>query len=188
MVSSSQISSAAPSVQPPTKTDDGRQVRVALEYGGTFWIDDDAVRPEDFPAAMQNVAEDRSDWKVVIKGDARLSFGQVRQAMLAVEAAMRLYAERLGEDTDLWGLAGLLHDFDWERHPSLERHPAEGAPILRERGCPEEVVQAILSHNTAGTGVESMSEPAPILQVDVRWTNSLGTVSTASVQSLKAEL
>lgn len=78
----------------------------------------------------------------------------LRRHMLAVEAAVRLYAERLGEDAELWGLAGLLHDFDWEIHPELTRHPAEGAPILRERGCPEEVVQAILAHNTAGTGVE----------------------------------
>lgn len=74
--------------------------------------------------------------------------------MVAVEAAMGLYAGKLGADPDLWRLAGLLHDFDWEIHPTLEAHPAKGAPILREAGCPEEVVQAILSHNTAGTGVE----------------------------------
>ena len=66
--------------------------------------------------------------------------------MLAVEAAMRAYALRLGEDPDLWALAGLLHDFDWEIHPSLEQHPQDGAPILRARGVPEVVVQAILSH------------------------------------------
>ncbi len=78
----------------------------------------------------------------------------LRRHMLAVEAAMRLYAGRLGHDAGEWGLAGLLHDFDWEIHPSLERHPAEGAPILRTRGCPETVVRAILSHNTPGTGVE----------------------------------
>ena len=78
----------------------------------------------------------------------------LRRHMVAVEAAMGAYAERLGGDADLWRLAGLLHDFDWEIHPTLEDHPAKGAPILREHGCPEEVVQAILAHNTAGTGVE----------------------------------
>ena len=78
----------------------------------------------------------------------------LRKHMLSVEAAIRWYAENLGEDADLWGLAGLLHDFDWERHPTLEDHPAKGVPILRQRGCPETVVQAILAHNTEGTGVE----------------------------------
>ena len=78
----------------------------------------------------------------------------LRRHMLAVEAAMRYYAGRLGGDTELWGMAGLLHDFDWEIHPTLESHPAEGAPILREHGCDETVVRAILSHNTAGTGIE----------------------------------
>lgn len=66
--------------------------------------------------------------------------------MLAVEAAMRFYAEKEGQDIELWGLAGILHDFDWEIHPTLEGHPLEGAPILRERGVPEEVVRAILAH------------------------------------------
>ncbi|RMF46854.1 MAG: HDIG domain-containing protein [Anaerolineae bacterium] len=66
--------------------------------------------------------------------------------MLAVEAAMRFYAPKYNEDPDLWGLAGLLHDFDWEIHPTLEEHPQAGAPILRERGVPEVVVRAILSH------------------------------------------
>ena len=78
----------------------------------------------------------------------------LRRHMLAVEAAMGFYAQKLDQDEDLWRLAGILHDFDWEIHPTLEAHPAEGIPILREAGCPEEVVQAILSHNTAGTGVE----------------------------------
>jgi putative nucleotidyltransferase with HDIG domain len=78
----------------------------------------------------------------------------LRRHMVAVEAAMGAYAQRLGASPETWKLAGLLHDFDWELHPTLEDHPAKGAPILRQGGCPEEVVQAILSHNTAGTGVE----------------------------------
>lgn len=81
--------------------------------------------------------------------------------MLAVEAAMRYYAEEFGEDGETWGLAGLLHDFDWEIHPTLAQHPQDGAPILRERGAPEVVVRAILSH-AEHTGVprESRMEKA----------------------------
>src|SRR3989304_7966263 len=66
--------------------------------------------------------------------------------MLAVETAMRHYARMYGEDEEIWGLAGLLHDFDWEIHPTLEQHPQDGAAILRQRGVPDVVVDAILSH------------------------------------------
>jgi putative nucleotidyltransferase with HDIG domain len=71
--------------------------------------------------------------------------GLVRH-MLSVEAAMRFYAGKFGEDVERWGLIGLLHDFDWEIHPTLEQHPQDGAPMLRERGVPEDVIQDILSH------------------------------------------
>ncbi len=66
--------------------------------------------------------------------------------MLSVEAAMRWYAAKQNHDIDTWGLAGLLHDFDWEIHPSLDQHPQAGAPILRQRGVTEEIVRAVLSH------------------------------------------
>jgi putative nucleotidyltransferase with HDIG domain len=65
---------------------------------------------------------------------------------LAVEAAVGAYARRFGEDEELWRVTALLHDFDYEMHPTLERHPQDGAPILREEGYPDEVVEAVLSH------------------------------------------
>jgi putative nucleotidyltransferase with HDIG domain len=66
--------------------------------------------------------------------------------MLSVEAAMRFYAENMDQDVEAWGLLGLIHDFDWEIHPTLEQHPMDGAPILRQRGVPEDIIQDILSH------------------------------------------
>jgi putative nucleotidyltransferase with HDIG domain len=74
------------------------------------------------------------------KGDS------LRKHALAVEAAMRGYASRLGEDPDKWGLAGLLHDFDYEMYPNPPDHPMKGSEVLRERGYSEEVRRAILGH------------------------------------------
>ena len=77
----------------------------------------------------------------------------LRKHMLAVEASMRAYAEKLGADPERWGLTGLVHDFDYERFPNATHsptaeHPAEGVRILRSKGYPEDILQAILGHAT----------------------------------------
>ena len=72
--------------------------------------------------------------------------------MLSVAAVMRFYAEKFGEDPDKWELVGILHDFDWEIHPTLAEHPQAGAPILRKLGVSEEIIRAVLSHGE-NTGV-----------------------------------
>lgn len=78
----------------------------------------------------------------------------LRRHMLSVAAAMRWYAEKLGEDPAYWEVVGLVHDFDWEIHPDLNQHPMKGADILRERGWDEAIVRTVLSHYTEGSGVE----------------------------------
>jgi putative nucleotidyltransferase with HDIG domain len=70
----------------------------------------------------------------------------LRRHALAVEAAVRWYARHFGEDEELWGVTALLHDFDYEIHPTLDKHPQDGAPILRDEGYPEIVIESILSH------------------------------------------
>lgn len=70
----------------------------------------------------------------------------LRKHCYAVEAAMRAYARKSGEDEDRWGITGLIHDFDWERHPDLERHPVKGVEVLRSLGWPDDVCRAVLGH------------------------------------------
>ena len=70
----------------------------------------------------------------------------LRRHALAVEAAVAAYAGKFGEDEELWRVTALLHDFDYEIHPTLDQHPQVGAPILRDEGYPEEVVEGVLSH------------------------------------------
>jgi predicted hydrolase (HD superfamily) len=77
--------------------------------------------------------------------------------MLSVEAALRFYAEKYNQDVELWGLTGLLHDYDWEIHPTLDKHPAAGIAFLREQGVPEEALHAILAHGVE-TGVSRTTQ------------------------------
>jgi len=91
----------------------------------------------------------------------------LRKHMLAVETAMRAYARRFGEDEERWGLTGLVHDFDYERFPNdahspTEEHPAEGVRILRARGWPEDILEAILGH-AQYSGVPRTSQMAKAL-------------------------
>ena len=77
---------------------------------------------------------------------------QLRRHMLAVEAAMRAYARKYGEDEERWAVLGLIHDWDYESGPTLDKHPMRGIALLRERGWPEDVCRAVLGHATH-TGV-----------------------------------
>lgn len=92
-------------------------------------------------------------WELVCEYTKNIN---LRRHMLAVEAGMRAYARHFGEDEELWGLVGLVHDFDYEQYPdvAVNGHPNTGVPILRERGYADTVVRAVLSHATEVTGVE----------------------------------
>jgi biopolymer transport protein ExbD len=104
MVVAPQMNSGGPPVEPPTtdqapkNEDGGKQILVAIERSGAIWIDSDQIAGDRFHESLQEMAETRSDWKVVIKGDSRLTFGQVKQAMLVADAAgfknVGLIAER----------------------------------------------------------------------------------------------
>jgi len=92
-------------------------------------------------------------WKLVTEWTQSDS---LRKHMLAVEAGMRAYARRFGEDEEKWAAVGVLHDFDYERYPdvAVEGHPVVGSKVLREMGWPEDIIRCILSHATEVTGIE----------------------------------
>ncbi len=90
----------------------------------------------------------------------------LRKHMLAVEAAMRFYARKFGENEERWAIVGLLHDMDYEKHPSKEEHPYQTVKLLREMGEPEEICRAILAHaDYSGVTPETPMEKT-ILAVD----------------------
>ena len=85
----------------------------------------------------------------------------LRKHMYSVSEAMRQYAGKFGEDEEKWAVVGLLHDFDWEIHPNAEEHPAKGSEILKEKGYPDEIRRAILSHaDYTGVSRDSLMEKA----------------------------
>lgn len=98
----------------------------------------------------------REAWELLTK---YVESENLRHHALAVEAAMRAYARKHGEDEELWGVVGLIHDFDYERYPdlSIEGHPVVGARLLEEWGWPQEVVRAVLAHAGEYTGVQPQS-------------------------------
>src|ERR1041385_3324482 len=117
----------------------------------------------------------------------------LRKHMLAVEACMRAYARKFGEDEEKWGITGLLHDFDYEKYPTPQEHPFVGNKILEERGYPEEGRRGILSHaEYSGVKRESLMEKALIACDElagfitasalVKPTNSLAEVEAKSVR------
>ncbi|MEO5617289.1 MAG: HD domain-containing protein [Candidatus Eisenbacteria bacterium] len=86
----------------------------------------------------------------------------LRKHCYAVEAAMRAYARKMSGDEERWALAGLIHDFDWERHPDLERHPVQGVEFLRAEGWPDDICHAVLGH-AVHTGVPRDTDMARAL-------------------------
>ena len=104
--------------------------------------------------------EERSDdaWKLLTEFTLSES---LRKHALAVEACMRAYARKFGDDEEKWGVVGLIHDFDYEKYPSAEEHPYKGNEILKERGYPDDVRRAIMSHaEYTGVTRESQMEKA----------------------------
>lgn len=111
----------------------------------------------------------------------------LRRHCLAVETAMRAYARAFGEPEDDWGLVGLVHDYDYEVHPTAEEHPEAGVPVLRERGYPEWVVRAVRSHaEYLGVPRETMLEKT-LFAVD-ELTGFIGAVALVRPSRAVAEV
>lgn len=122
-----------------------------------------------------------------------VSSTNLRKHMYAVEAAMRAYAKHYGEDEEFWGRVGLLHDFDYERYPTVQDHPYKGAAELRHRGYPEDFIATILAHAAHTNTPRDTQAKKCIFAVDelagfivavalVRPSKKLSEVTVASVQ------
>lgn len=107
--------------------------------------------PSAKPSRQASNGMTRTDALAIL--DEHVKNPNLKKHMLAVEAAMRAYAKKFGGDPEEWGTVGLLHDFDYEVHPTLEEHPIKGLTILEERGVPERIRHAILAH-AKHTGVK----------------------------------
>jgi putative nucleotidyltransferase with HDIG domain len=113
-----------------------------------------------FKESQANMQLSRDDAYEIVK--KYVNNQSLRNHMLAVEAAMKFYAEKLEpEAVEKWQIVGLLHDFDWEIHPTMEEHPAKGADILRDLEIPQDIIRAVLSHaDYTGVSRDSVMEKA----------------------------
>jgi len=100
------------------------------------------ARPASITLNLVDVTRDRA-WQTLTRYTESEA---LRRHALAVESALRAYARASGENEERWAVVALLHDFDYEVHPTLDKHPQDGAPILRDEGYPEDVIEAVLSH------------------------------------------
>jgi predicted hydrolase (HD superfamily) len=113
------------------------------------------TEPEENPQFQEKLGMDRTAaWCLLTEFTQSES---LRKHALAVEACMRAYGHRFGDDEDKWGVVGLIHDFDYDKYPSAEEHPYKGNQILKERGYPNDVCRAIMSH-AEYTGVTRESQ------------------------------
>jgi putative nucleotidyltransferase with HDIG domain len=132
-------------------------------------------------------------WQIVTEHVANPA---LRRHMLAVETAMRAYARKLGADEERWAIVGLLHDFDWEIHPTAEQHPELGCRMLEERGFPADIVRAIRGH-ASYSGVPRDTEMAKALfacdelsgfLTAVAYVRPSRSIKDVSVESVKKKL